>query len=196
MWGGSTAGACRRSGQPWRRRRVHKTVKHQPVPSERISSRILLVRGQRIPVDADLAALHGVRTKALNQAVKRNADRFPEDFMFQLTQVEKAEVVTNCDHLRRLRFSPVLPYAFTEHGAIMAANVLNSAAAVRTSVLVVRAFVRLRELIASHKVLASRLDTLEARCDRQFKVVFDAIRGLMMPPEPKPKRRIGFVSDD
>ncbi|OGA30786.1 MAG: hypothetical protein A3I65_12135 [Betaproteobacteria bacterium RIFCSPLOWO2_02_FULL_68_150] len=171
-------------------------MKHQPVPSERISSRILLVRGQRILVDADLAALYGVRTKALNQAVKRNADRFPEDFMFQLTQVEKAEVVTNCDHLRRLRFSPVLPYAFTEHGAIMAANVLNSAAAVRTSVLVVRAFVRLRELIASHKVLASRLDTLEARCDRQFKVVFDAIRGLMMPPEPKPKRRIGFVSDD
>ena len=81
-------------------------MKHQPVPSERISSRILLVRGQRILVDADLAALYGVRTKALNQAVKRNADRFPEDFMFQLTQVEKAEVVTNCDHLSRLRFSP------------------------------------------------------------------------------------------
>jgi hypothetical protein len=103
------------------------------------------------------------------------------------------QVVANRDHLVRLEVSPVLPYAFTEHGAIMAANALNSLRAEELSVEVVRAFVRLREMIASHKGLAKRLDALEARYDRQFKVVFDAIRGLMTPPEPKPRRKIGFV---
>ena len=170
-------------------------MKNHPIPIDGIASRILLVRGQRVLVDADLAALYGVATKALNQAVKRNTDRFPDDFAFRLTAAEKEEVVTNCDHLRRLRFSAALPYAFTEHGAIMAANVLNSPVAVRTSVHVVRAFVQLREMIASHRALAKRLDQLEARYDRQFKVIFDAIRELMTPPEAKSKRRIGFVSD-
>ena len=102
-------------------------------------------------------------------------------------------MITNCDHLRKLRFSPALPYAFTEHGAIMAANVLNSPRAVAMSVRVVRAFVHLREMIASHKDLAKRLDELEARYDGQFRVVFNAIRQLMAPPEAKPKRKIGFV---
>ena len=108
----------------------------------------------------------------------------------------KAEVVTNCDHLVRLKFSPNLPYAFTEHGAIMAANVINSARAIHTSVQVVRAFIRLRQMIATNKDLARRLNELEARYDRQFKAVFDAIRELMTPPEPKPRRRIGFISGD
>jgi ORF6N domain len=129
----------------------------------------------------------------LNQAVKRNLGRFPDDFVFRLSRREKEEVVTNCDHLARLRFSPGLPYCFTEHDAIMAANVLNSPRAEEMSVEVVRAFVRLREMIASHKELAKRLDALEARYDRRFKVVFDAIRQLMTPPEPNPKRKIGFV---
>jgi len=158
-----------------------------------IESRILLVRGHKVMVDADLAELYGVPTKALNQAVKRNLGRFPDDFLFRLSRREKEEVVTNCDHLARLRFSPGLPYCFTEHGAIMAANVLNSPRAEEMSVEVVRAFVRLREMIASHKELAKRLDKLEARYDRQFKVVFDAIRELMSPPETNPKRKIGFV---
>jgi len=142
-------------------------------------------------IDADLAELYGVPTKALNQALKRNRDRFPPDFGFRLSRSEKIEVVTNCDHLARLKYSPSVPYAFTEHGAIMAANVLNSPRAVAMSVHVVRAFVRLREVIASHKELVKRLDELEGRYDEQFKVVFDAIRQLMAPPEPK--RKIGFV---
>lgn len=156
-------------------------------------SLILLVRGQRVVIDADLARLYGVPTKALNQAVRRNAERFPGDFVFRLSKREKNEVVTNCDHLGHLRFSPALPYAFTEHGAIMAASVLNSPRAVSMSVYVVRAFVRLRELLSSHRELVKRVDELETRYDGQFKVVFDAIRRLMAPPEPKPKRRIGFV---
>ena len=151
------------------------------------------MRGHKVLIDADLAELYGVPTKRLNEQVKRNAGRFPEDFSFQLSSAEKEEVVANCDHLARLKFSPALPYAFTDHGAIMAANVLNSSRAVEMSVHVVRAFVRLREMIASHKELAKRLDELEARYDRQFKVVFDAIRELMTPLDPKPKRKIGFV---
>lgn len=144
-------------------------------------------------IDADLAALYGLPTKALNQAVRRNLERFPADFVFRLSRRERAGVVTNCDHLGRLRFSAALPYAFTEHGAIMAANMLNSPRAVEMSVHVVRAFVRMREVVASHKDLLKRVDELEQRYDEQFKIVFDAIRQLMTPPEPKPKRRIGFV---
>jgi hypothetical protein len=174
---------------PTRTRRKPPTTAIAP----RIESLILVVRGQRVMVDADLAALYGVPTKALNQAVRRNPDRFPTDFVFRLSEREKNELVTNCDHLRRLRFSSALPYAFTEHGAIMAANVLNSPRAADTSVHVVRAFVRLREMILSHRDLVKRLDEVEARYDEQFKVVFDAIRRLMAPPEPNPKRKIGFV---
>jgi len=135
----------------------------------------------------------GCGQKRLNEQVRRNAGRFPDDFCFQLSPAEKAEVVANCDHLLRLKFSPSLPYAFSEHGAIMAANVLNSPRAVKMSVHVVRAFVRLREMIASHKDLVKRLDELEERYDEQFKVVFDAIRQLMPPSPATPKRKIGFV---
>jgi hypothetical protein len=173
----------------------HRSLQ-EPSPARaarNLESRILLVRGQKVMIDADLAELYGVPTKALNQAVKRNLSRFPDDFLFRLSRREKEEVVTNCDHLARLRFSPGLPYCFTEHGAIMAANVLNSPRAEEMSVEVVRAFVRLREMIASHKALAKRLDELEGRYDRQFKVVFDAIRELMSPSERNPKRKIGFV---
>ena len=143
-------------------------------------------------LDADLAELYGVTTKALNQAVKRNADRFPGDFMFRLNEAEKREVVTNCDHLSRLKFSPALPHAFTEHGAVMLANVLRSSVAVQASIQVVRAFVRLRELLAAHKGLARKLVALEKKYDRQFAVVFDAIRQLMEGPPDEPKGRIGF----
>lgn len=111
-----------------------------------VDPRILTIRGEKVMLDADLAAVYGVATKALNQAVKRNGERFPSDFRFQLTKAERDEVVTNCDHLRSLRFSPVRPWAFTEHGAIMAASVLNSPRAVEMSLFVVRAFIRLREV--------------------------------------------------
>ena len=133
------------------------------VPAERVESRIPLIRGQKVLLDADLAKLYGVTTKRLNEQVKRNRDRFPDDFMFQLTPDEKAEVVANCDHLQGLKFSPAFPYAFTEHGAIMAASVLNTRRAIEMSVFVVRAFVRLCEVLAAHKELAAKLAALERK---------------------------------
>lgn len=176
------------------------------VPTEAISPRILLIRGQRVIIDADLAELYAVTTKALNQAVKRNMDRFPEDFMFRLTAKEKGEVVTNCDHLAKLKFSKSLPFAFTEHGAIQAANTLSSPQAVKMGVYVVRAFVQLRHLLANNRELVSRLDDLEQKIEAlamtqdtfarntkaQLKQMFDALRELMATPEPT-KRPIGFV---
>ena len=160
-----------------------------------IGERILLIRGTRVLIDADLAKIYGVPTKALNQAVKRHKERFPEDFMFQLTEKEKEEVVTNCDHLSRLKFSPVMPYAFTEHGTIMAANVLNSPRAIKTSVYVVRAFVRQRELLLAHKELASVMAELERRVDKHdetIAAIIATIRELIDPPEDPPRKRIGF----
>lgn len=147
-------------------------------------------------VDADLAALYGVETRTLNQAVRRNRGRFPGEFVFRLNQSERDEVITICDHLQKLKFSPSMPYAFTEHGALMAASVLNTPKAVQVSLYVIRAFVSLRDAIAMQKDLMLRLEKLEARYDRQFQVVFDAIRQLMRPPEPARRRRIGFVQDD
>lgn len=126
-----------------------------------IERSIVIVRGLKVMLDSDLAELYGVSTKAFNQAIKRNHDRFPSDFMFRLTKEEKAEVVTNCDHLRRLKFSPAFPAAFTEHGAIMAATVLNTDRAIKVSVYVVRAFVKLREMLGSQKEFARKLEDLE-----------------------------------
>jgi hypothetical protein len=165
------------------------------IPAGRIEQAILQIRGLRVMVDADLAILYGVTTKVLNQAVKRNKDRFPEDFMFQLTPEEKLEVVTFCDHLSRLRFSPVLPYAFTEHGVLMLANILKSERAVRVSVQIVRTFVRLREILPAHADLSRKLTEIEKKYDSQFKVVFEAIRELMKPPKlpVRPRRKIGFT---
>ena len=161
------------------------------VPVERIQRSILVMRNQRVMVDADLAELYRVKTKALNQAVKRNPDRFPPDFMFQLDAGEKAEVVANCDHLTRLKFSPTRPRVFTEHGALMLASVLNSEVAVAVIVKVVRAFVRMREIVATYRDLARKLEALERKYDGQFRVAFDAIRNLVAA-EAKPKRGVGF----
>lgn len=166
------------------------------VPVERITRSILLIRGHKVMLDADLAELYGVTTKRLNEQVKRNLERFPADFMFQLTEAEKAEVVANCDHLARLKFSSVLPTAFTEHGAIMAAAVLNSPRAVEVSVFVVRAFVKLRELSVIHKEIGRKLDQLERKVtghDQAIASLITAIRELMTPPDPKKKRSIGFA---
>ena len=165
------------------------------IPYEGIERRILFLRGQKVMVDADLAALYGVATKALNQAVKRHRERFPEDFVFQLTAEEKAKVVTVCDHLGRLKYSKALPFAFTEHGSLMAANLINSPRAVEMSVFVVRAFVRLRQALATHTDLARKLTAMEKKYDAQFKVVFDALRALMAEPEKKNKP-IGFAAKE
>lgn len=161
------------------------------IPVEMIEKKILLIRGHKVMIDSDLAALYGVTTKRLNEQVKRNRDRFPEDFMFWLTGSEKAEVVANCGHLARLKFSPNLPHVFTEHGAIMLATVLNSPSAVQTSIQIVKTFVRLRQMLADNSELARKLNDLEKRYDRQFRVVFDTIRQLMAPVLP-PRRKIGF----
>ncbi|WP_235914294.1 ORF6N domain-containing protein [Rugamonas rivuli] len=180
------------------------------MPLARIESRILLIRGQKVMIDIDLAELYGVPTKRLNEQVKRNQERFPADFMFQLTATEKQEVVANCDHLAKLKFSKSLPYAFTEHGAIQAANVLASPQAIETGVYVVRVFVHLRELVTSNKELALRLDELENKTDLmslkqdafehntrvQLKQIIDTLRELMTPPPTVPKRPIGFVTPD
>ena len=166
------------------------------LPVEEVASRILVIRGEKVMIDADLAELYGVATKALNQAVKRNSERFPDEFMFQLSQTEKDEVVTNCDHLVRLKFSKTLPYAFTEHGALMVATVLNTQRAVEISLYVVRAFVKLRELLASNKELAAKLNELEHKLeshDQAIAGLINAIRELMRPPEIK-QRPIGFVT--
>ncbi len=163
------------------------------IPEGRIENSILIIRKEKVMLGNDLAVIYGVTAKRLNEQVKRNRHRFPEDFMFQLTKSEKAEVVANCDHLKRLKYSPNLPYAFTEHGAIMLAAVLNSSIAVRASIEVVRAFVRLRQILSSNAELARKLVALEKKYDVQFKVVFDTIRQLMIPPE-KSKSQIGFRS--
>jgi hypothetical protein len=162
---------------------------------EQIEPRILAIRGQRVMLDADLAGLYGTTTKALNQAVKRNLQRFPQDFTFELTAAEKLEVVTNCDHLKRLKFSRTLPNAFTEHGAIMVASVLNTAQAIDVSVYVVRAFVKLREVLAAHQELAHKLAELERKLDTHdgaIRSLVLAIRQLMAPPPEPKKGRIGF----
>ncbi len=164
-----------------------------------IQQRILLVRGAKVIIDADLAEFYGVPTKRLNEQVKRNRERFPADFVFRLNRAEKDEVVANCDHLARLRFSKALPHVFTEHGAIMAASVLNSQRAVEVSVFVVRAFVKLRQVIGVHAELARKIAQLDRRLadhDEQILAIVDAIKQLMSPdPVPK-KRRIGFRTPD
>ncbi len=168
------------------------------IPAESIGQRILLIRGAKVMLDSDLAELYGVTTKALNQAVRRNIDRFPADFMFRLTKQEKQEVVTNCDHLAKLKFSSTLPYAFTEHGALMLGNVLKSERAIEVSLLVVRTFVQLREMLSSHKELAVKLEALERKIgshDQAIAGLIDAIRQLMAPPAQN-KRSIGFIATD
>lgn len=187
-------------------------MKASPVPVERIERAILVSRGNKVMLDTDLAALYGTTTKRLNEQVRRNRERFPADFMFQLTNQElaalRSQFATSNERPRRggRRY---LPFAFTEHGALMAANMLNTARAIEASLYVVRAFVRLREVLAAHKELAKKLEALEKKTEvlalkhdalaattrAQFKEVIEALRALMTPPESK-KRPIGFVTPE
>ena len=188
------------------------------LPLERVEARILLLRGQKVLLDADLAELYGVATKALNQAVKRNEERFPDDFMFQLNELElnvilRSPVVTS--NVKSVRSSAnesgllrsqivtskrgasaggrrYLPYAFTEQGIAMLSSVLRSPRAIAVNIEIMRAFVRLRQMIASHADLARKLRQLEKKYDAQFKAVFDAIHELMSPDAVPPEREIGF----
>jgi hypothetical protein len=161
------------------------------IPTERIEKCILLLRGQKVILDKDLAALYGASTKNLNKAVSRNLDRFPDDFMFQLDLQEVINLkfqfgTSSWGGTRKL------PRAFTEQGVAMLSSVLNSKRAVQVNIEIMRAFVKLRELLSSHKDLAIKLAEMEKKYDSQFKVVFDAIRELMTPIEPPSKPRIGF----
>jgi len=163
------------------------------IPSERIERSILLIRGQKVLLDMDLAVLYGVDTRTLVQAVKRNIGRFPDDFMFQLTKPELDDwrsqfVMSNPGAKMGLRRPP---YAFTEQGVAMLSSVLRSKRAVQVNIEIMRAFVRLREMLASHADLARRLDELEKKYDKQFAAVFDAIRQLMAPPT-REVREIGY----
>lgn len=171
-----------------------KSQQKSVIPAERIERAILLVRGHKILLDDELATLYGVPTGSLNRAVKRNLGRFPDDFMFQLTPNETQLLTEQTGKSKRQgrggrRHSP---YAFTEQGVAMLSSVLKSDRAVAVNIEIMRAFVRLRQLLASHADLARRLDELEKKYDGQFGVVFEAIRQLMAPPAPADKRRIGF----
>ncbi|MEN6368638.1 MAG: ORF6N domain-containing protein [Thermotogota bacterium] len=160
----------------------------EQVSVDSVKLRIVEVRGVKVILDSDLAGLYGVETQALNQAVRRNADRFPSDFLFRLTEEEKAKVITDCDHLANLRFSPHLPVAFTEYGALMAASVLHSRQAIAMSVFAARAFVRLRSIYASHIELTRRLDELDIKVganDGPTRSIVEVIRQLMLPDSPR-----------
>jgi hypothetical protein len=163
------------------------------IPVERITSAIVLLRGHKVLLDTDLAALYGVGVKALNQAVRRNRERFPTDFMFQLSTEEMAALRSQTVTLKTGRGAhrKYRPYAFTEQGVAMLSSVLRSPRAVQVNIEIMRAFVRLRQMLASHADLARKLDALEKKYDVQFKVVFDAIRELMTPTAPK-RRPVGF----
>jgi hypothetical protein len=164
------------------------------VPAERIERRILVIRGQKVMLDADLAELYRVPTKSLNLAVKRNSARFPEDFMFRLTPDEADALRFQIETSKRGRGGRrYFPYAFTEQGVAMLSSVLRSERAAQVNVAIMRAFVKLREMLASHADLARQLDRMEKKYDAQFRVVFDAIRELMAPTT-RARRRIGFTA--
>ena len=162
------------------------------VPVERVENAILLIRGEKVMLDRDLAALYDIPTRVLKQAVRRNIDRFPDDFMFVLDKSEfeawRSQFVTSKSDRKGLRYPPM---AFTEQGVAMLSSVLNSQRAVQVNITVMRTFVRLRQMLISNAELARKLEHLEKNYDHQFKVVFDAIRELMIPPAPK-RKQIGF----
>ena len=165
------------------------------VSPEHIEQSILLVRHQKVMLDADLAALYEVETKQLIRAVKRNLPRFPNDFMFQLNETEFENLRIHFGTSSQWGGRRYPPYAFTEQGVAMLSSVLRSERAIQVNIEIIRAFVRLRRILASHAALARKLDALEKKYDAQFKVVFDAIRELMKPPESK-KRPIGFLVEE
>jgi hypothetical protein len=161
------------------------------VPIEVIQRQITIIRGEKVMLDRDLAELYGVETKQLKRAVRRNMDRFPPDFMFELTKAEYDALRYQFGTLKRGEHSKYLPIVFTEQGVAMLSSVLNSKQAIEVNILIMRAFMQLRQMISSHKDLLRKVEEMEKKYDEQFQVVFEAIKQLMTPPE-KPKRKIGF----
>jgi flagellar capping protein FliD len=170
---------------------MKKTNSKVLVPAEFIERKIYFIRGQKVMLDSDLAKLYGVPTSALNQAVKRNLKRFPKDFMFQLTKNENLNLSQFVIGSQKHRDPTLLPFAFTEQGVAMLSSVLNSTRAIEMNIAIMRVFVRIRELMLSHKDIAKRLDDLEQKYDGQFTAIFDAIRRLIVEKE-KPRPKIGF----
>jgi len=159
-----------------------------------MTSKIFFIREKKVMLDSDLALLYEVPTKRLNEQVRRNKKRFPEDFMFQLTFKEKKEVVAICDHLKFLKFSPHLPLAFTEQGVAMLSGVLNSNRAIAVNIQIMRAFTQLRRMLLTNVDLRRKIEEIEKKYDKRFLIVFEAIRQLLEPPAEK-KRIIGFHAD-
>lgn len=175
-----------------------KKTAFQVIPSDRLSQKIFTIRGQRVMIDYDLAELYGVQTKVLNQAVKRNAERFPDSFTFKLTPDEKKELVTNCDRLQTLMFSTVSPAVFTEHGVLMLANVLKSDRAIAVSIHIIEAFIRLKQAVITHVDLEKRIAEIEAKLsghDEQFKI-FQELVFPLLELNISQGRKIGFNPKD
>ncbi len=166
--------------------------KTEIIKAKDIQKTILILRNKRVMLDSDLAGIYGVTTSRLNEQIKRNIERFPEDFMFQLNTNE-FENLKSQNAISRWGGRRTLPFAFTEHGAIMAASVLNSDIAVKTSIYVVRAFVQLREIASTHLAILKKIDNMEKKYDTRFHIIFKAIRGLLNPPKTKDKKnKVGF----
>jgi hypothetical protein len=177
---------------------MSKEQKEMIIPDEVVMNKILLIRGKKVMVDKDIAELYDVPTKRLNEQVKRNRKRFPEDFMFQLTAAEKEEVVAKCDHLKTLKYSPNLPYVFTEHGAVMLASILNSDRAIEVNIQIVRIFTRMREMLSTHKDILLKLEQLEKQVinhDEQIELIFEYLKQLLGSPQ-EPRIQIGFRRND
>lgn len=161
------------------------------IHTNEILSRIYFIRGMKVMLDFHLATLYEVETRALKQQVKRNINRFPKDFMFQLAEAEWKEVITNCDNLGPIRFSPATPFAFTEQGVAMLSGILRSEKAIAVNITIMRAFVHMRKLIDQNRDLKKRLDHMESKYDKQFHVVFEAIR-LLIEKKNEPRNPIGY----
>lgn len=164
------------------------------VRAHRIEEKIFIIHGQRVMLDKDLAELYGVKARRLREQVKRNKEKFPLDFMFQLTEIEVRSMVSQNATPSKSYFGGHLPYAFTEHGALMLSSVLNSKRAAEISIFIVRAFIKMREMLSANKDLILKIDNMEKKYDKQFKIVFDAIRALIYKPIKK-TGKIGFLAD-
>jgi phage regulator Rha-like protein len=169
------------------------------VPNELIASRILLIRDQKVMIDSDIAELYGVTTKRLNEQVKRNISRFPSNFMFELTKEEKNQVVANCDHLEKLKFSPVLPKVFTEHGIMMVANVLTSERAIQVSIQIIEVFIKMREILTDNLNLKLDIEEIKKKLSshsKNIELVFNYLDELIEKKDnEKPRTQIGYKKD-
>ena len=176
---------------------------HIKISEEIVVSKILYIRGQKVMIDSDLAEMFGVTTKRLNEQVKRNIKRFPEHFMFVLTKEEKENVVANCDHLKRLKYSPYLPSIFTEHGIIMLSSVLNSETAIQVSIRIVEVFIKMREMFNTHQDILKKFEQLETRLsmhDDQFMLIFEYLKQFeeakQQHLEQANRRKIGYHNSE